>query len=176
MANQPAVRIIAPPELPDLISRLSAGDRALAAGKAIKAWAPMLTRELIEGSLKVGGKGQYVKGWLATPNGAAGLIVNNSFSKAIFVEFPTRAHKIEPKYKQALAWTPGAGAWSAGKVSASSKALRRMVFNVVRKSVNHPGFKGRFVFKLTMQAYSDEFFDLLVKELKGYILDKPPRF
>ncbi len=173
MPGQPAVRIIAPPELPALIMRLNAGDRALAAGMAINAWAPMLTRELIEGSLKVGGKGAYVRGWLATPNGSKGLTVNNSFSKAIFVEYPTKPHEITPKYKQALAWTPGAGAFSSNRVSASTKALRSMVFSVVRKSVKHPGFKGRFVFKLTMQAYSDEFFGLLMKEVKGYILGKP---
>lgn len=155
------VTIVAPPELPGLLARLAASDRALAAGKAVRTWAPALNRKLIEGTYDAGSGGGFARGWLV---GAVAepptLLVRNTFGKARFVEYPTRAHIIRAKKGKALAWK------SVGFGKMNSKGM------FFFKKVHHPGFRGYGIFRMIMEAYSRDFFVLLSAELKSFVKGK----
>jgi len=163
------ITITVPPELTALLEKLSGADRLKASTDAAKAAGPVLTRLLVEQAQSSAGSGPFASGWLAQPAGP-GLSVTNSMGVSAFIEFSTRAHKIQARPGGVLAWVPGRGAFSAVNAS-KAKAGAGWVF---AKSVNHPGTVGKDVFGITIRGKGgDTIFDAMTTEATEYLEGAP---
>ena len=155
------VKVIVPPELDDLLKRTKGIDTSLQKDKALKAFSPIFARELV---LKSGGRGSFAKGWLLRLIGKGKLLIENTFGKAAFVEFPTKPHIIKPRRAEVLAWRRGGqGPFSAFSVKGSTKA-GAFIF---AGKVKHPGTKGKYAFPRALTEKAADLHKLLIDELNS---------
>lgn len=141
------VHLVPPARLKYLISVFHNFDAVTqqALTDAFAEFAPIFQEHLVGNS---GDSGRFATSWTAgmlTPG--PGMLVENTFSKARFVEYPTRPHLILPRAGGVLSWVPPSG------------------LRVFAKRVNHPGFRGRNVFATTMANDIELFWGLVEHNL-----------
>lgn len=160
------VEIKVPANLARLLDRLTNTDKLRTSQEAAKAVAPDLTRDLVERAQRTAGSGPFARGWIAQSFGP-GLQIKNTFGVARWIEFPTKPHLIKAKPGgPPLAWPMGRGAFSAFSAT-KAKAAASWVYT---RAVKHPGTKGKYVFKDTMNKIGGKrILEALAREAAKYL-------